>query len=661
MMIQSIRLHNFGAYRGEQAIIPAVSEGSDGFVTLVGGLNGVGKTSLLEAVMLALYGARSPAARESGVSYSRYLKGLVNRDTPTFAPTWVEIAFDIDNVDSVERLRVRRTWAPTPADALDKLEVYRDGELDKFLSSTWSTYVEELIPVGLAGLFFFDGEKISALAGNEHTPEMVRQSMRSLLGLDLIDRAIDDLNTVIRRNSSGLDDSQPREMLHKLMNDKRDILVRQDVLRQNIAQIHTEVAVLERKLQAKNEEYLRGGGDLLGQRHQHVSELQALREQTLEQRASLVALAGGALPLLLVRDLLAGCAADAKEGARVREAQAALPLLAARNRVVKDWIRHSKAQTPEPLIDLLDQQERELQDAASKSGTSALSPAGEAQLSYVLSSLAEEMARETAAGVAALHDAERLHDELQRRLGTQLNEEALADLLGEISLITQETAAKEQQRDACERDVSRLYIELEKVDREIELQASQLVSSSDTSRIVAYAVQAQGTLRTFRTLVTGQKISHLADCILEAFTLLTRKETLVAKIELNPDTLSLSLFDLQGREIPKLRLASGEKQMLAVSILWGLAKASGRKLPIIVDTPMGRLDSAHRMNFVSKYLPNASHQVIVLSTDTEIVGPYLEALRSSVGKYYLLSNADHAGTTVTDGYFRLTEVASYDC
>jgi len=52
--------------------------------------------------------------------------------------------------------------------------------------------------------------------------------------------------------------------------------------------------------------------------------------------------------------------------------------------------------------------------------------------------------------------------------------------------------------------------------------------------------------------------------------------------------------------------------------LWGLARASARPLPAVIDTPMARLDAAHRQHLVERYFPNASHQVIVLSTDTEV-------------------------------------------
>lgn len=92
--------------------------------------------------------------------------------------------------------------------------------------------------------------------------------------------------------------------------------------------------------------------------------------------------------------------------------------------------------------------------------------------------------------------------------------------------------------------------------------------------------------------------------------------------------------------------------MFAISIVWALALTSGYKAPVVIDTPMARLDSSHRENFVTKYLPSASSQVIVLSTDEEIYGHYLDILRENVLDYYtLLYREDEQCTSIVQGYF----------
>ena len=99
-------------------------------------------------------------------------------------------------------------------------------------------------------------------------------------------------------------------------------------------------------------------------------------------------------------------------------------------------------------------------------------------------------------------------------------------------------------------------------------------------------------------------------------------------------------------------LSAGERQMLALSILWGLALASNRKLPNIIDTPLARLDSAHRKNIINNYLPNASEQMIVLSTDEEIDQVLLEGVKPHLSRCYQLVYSDKTqSTNVTEGYF----------
>ena len=87
-------------------------------------------------------------------------------------------------------------------------------------------------------------------------------------------------------------------------------------------------------------------------------------------------------------------------------------------------------------------------------------------------------------------------------------------------------------------------------------------------------------------------------------------------------------------------------------MLWALARTSGRPLPMIIDTPLARLDSEHRNTLVERYFPEASHQVIVLSTDTEVDDALLERLGPSISHTYRLDfDPVRGATTATLGYF----------
>jgi DNA sulfur modification protein DndD len=54
-----------------------------------------------------------------------------------------------------------------------------------------------------------------------------------------------------------------------------------------------------------------------------------------------------------------------------------------------------------------------------------------------------------------------------------------------------------------------------------------------------------------------------------------------------------------------------------------LQRFQAERFPFVVDTPLGRLDEEHRIGVLEHFTKRAG-QAIMLSTDTEIVGKYLD-------------------------------------
>ena len=159
-------------------------------------------------------------------------------------------------------------------------------------------------------------------------------------------------------------------------------------------------------------------------------------------------------------------------------------------------------------------------------------------------------------------------------------------------------------------------------------------------------------LREFKVRLQREKVAKLSSTATKCFRELVEKDSLVSEIKIDPSTLDVTILDLDGNELLKSQLSAGEQQMFAVAIVWALALTSGYKAPVIIDTPMARLDSSHRANFVTKYLPAASSQVIVLSTDEEVYGRYLDLVRDNVVDYYtLLYREEEQCTSIVHGYF----------
>ena len=159
-------------------------------------------------------------------------------------------------------------------------------------------------------------------------------------------------------------------------------------------------------------------------------------------------------------------------------------------------------------------------------------------------------------------------------------------------------------------------------------------------------------MQAFLVRVTASKIDRLSALITESFRFLLRKQSLVERIIIDPTTFAITLYDPAGQAIAKQRLSEGEKQIFAISVLWGLARASARPLPAVIDTPMARLDAAHREHLVERYFPYASHQVVIFSTDTEVDRKYYQDLQPHIARAYHLNYDERAKQTVgEEGYF----------
>lgn len=156
----------------------------------------------------------------------------------------------------------------------------------------------------------------------------------------------------------------------------------------------------------------------------------------------------------------------------------------------------------------------------------------------------------------------------------------------------------------------------------------------------------------FRRSVTERHTGRIAALVLDSFRHLLRKESLISDLTIDAETFAVEIRDQTGKILSPDRLSAGERQLLAVSILWGLARASGYPLPVAVDTPLGRLDSVHRDNLVENYFPNASHQVILLSTNKEIDAELFRKLEPFVSCAYRLEYDDRTKSTqIKTGYF----------
>ena len=225
---------------------------------------------------------------------------------------------------------------------------------------------------------------------------------------------------------------------------------------------------------------------------------------------------------------------------------------------------------------------------------------------------------------------------VETALGRIPSDEVLKPLMQKLSNLHQRLGGLQKQAQDEATNIQSLMYRRDEVERRLsQLNESQRDRQADLRRAQLVA-DVQSVLDAYSGQLTRAKVEGLKDAVVDCFNQLCRKHGLVKRIEIDPRTFAVTLYDRQDRSIPKAELSAGEKQIYAISILWGLAKTSGRPLPMIIDTPLGRLDSDHRCRLIEHYFPYASHQVVVLSTDTELDKQNFEMLSPHVSHAYHL-------------------------
>ncbi|HXT16625.1 MAG TPA: DNA sulfur modification protein DndD [Gemmatimonadaceae bacterium] len=664
MILRSILLENFGLYHGrlELDLAPRVRRGVTHPIVLIGGKNGVGKTTLLEAVRLALYGRRALGSRVGQAQYDEYLRSRIHRPvaqqmTPHGAAVGLEFSYAEDGV--LRNYRVRRSWTARGRSVSESLLLEKDGVIvEDVPRDEWHLFLHDLIPPGVSQLFFFDGEKIQEIADGDHDEEHLALAVRGLLGVELISRLRTDLGLFLARREQG----QHQAIATRLEGIVRDLALLEDQIAEateDLGQISADRDSQARVAEHARRRFVAEGGELAVRRTQLASEADEVKRVIGRREADLRELAGGLLPFAVAPRLARAFRQALQESAAFAEASHRKQMVSALTAALKEWRKTGR-------------EERSADWAAAhwKDLTSFLKTwAALGAETAALAGRAFESVGDGAALVAWLDEAdttirprlEFLANELEALYARERDFRALllrADggessvLLDDLRHAEQRVGATEATLRRREEDLKKLRAQQATLERERERLLREQTELSAAEQRASLAIRASRVLAEYEHRLLTHKLGQLRGEFVQCFNRLARKGDVVADIRIDEESFGVTLIDKAGRAIPKADLSAGEKQVYAIAILWALARTSGRALPMIIDTPLARLDSDHRSNLVQRYFPSVSHQVIMLSTDTEVDAPLLASLSASVSHSYHLEYDPVAGhTRVATGYF----------
>lgn len=643
MRIRKLMLHNFGVYSGINTFEFTHNEP----VVLIGGLNGRGKTTFLEAVLLALYGSNSFAFKESKFrSYNQYLKSYTNTTDGTCASS-VEIEFEIMGT-KLEVFQVQREWN-SRGKTEELIHVKKDGEYSDFLTNNWAMFIENQIPSALSNFYFFDGEKISELAVDQ-TGEQVKESIRAMLGMTVLDTLKNDLeknNKKLMKIKKGKENVDKLNRLKELKDKKDDIL---DKLNSHLLEQTEKLELRKRKNLELQNEYGIKGGEILEEKQQLIEDRANIITGIEAKQEELVELASSALPMLMVSDLLGEIKLQAEDEHNDLVMNEALEQI---NEYLDVFVQNEKesANGSKRFVEFLKSEFAGNQNESIYN----LSDHALFQNNDLIDNKLNYYADSTKNTILEKESLISKKEDVDNYLAIDINDKELQSIYNKIqnnekkiSDINLEILEIKNKIDVATYELNKATNEYNKY-VEAYLKNEEMVD--DIERKIKYINISLDILEKYSVKLQKNKTSVLAYIITDCYKQLSNKKTLIQRVDMDPETLDIKYISYDEKEVQKDSLSAGEKQLMVISILWALAICSKKALPVIIDTPLSRMDSMHRTTIVSTYFPQASDQTIILSTDTEIDQNYYELIKDSVGdEYTLVYDEETKSTSIKKGY-----------
>ena len=653
MIFENLLINNFGVYSGKQNFDLSTKEKKP--VILIGALNGSGKTTFLQAIDFVLYGKFSNFFYSQKLSYENFLKKNINKNNYDEGAQ-VELIFFRKYKGKNEKFKISRNWKAIGKKIKEEFFVFIDDVYDEDITKDWDNFVDQILPSRVASLFFFDGEKIEQLADLEQSKGVLKKAINSLLGLEIVDQLNTDVDEFQKRSVLQLKTDDEKKNINKLKKEVDGFEDRIKEIDESIVKVEDELAKKAYDIRELNVELSQKGISYYEKKQEYEKELQVIDEKRNEISDELVKLASGDLPLLVVKKELAVMVEQSKsllENQNKTDSQKKTNDLidSISSFVLKNSKDDKFTKNFEKFVS-----DKKINDTTILDNENLLPNLNYQDLNSLLNHNLDNAEKDIKKKINTINKLEEEYEKISQLINKIPTDDEIKPLINKLeehkkdeAKLTTKKNILDEQRGQINGPLIKINIELKK---EYEKKTSQDLVNLDKKRFVDYSVRIKDVLSTFHVKALDFHIKRLEKLILECFKSLHRKKDFIKSIKIDTSTFDLQIFEAKNVQVDTDILSAGERQLLAVAILWGLAKASSSAAPTVIDTPLGRLDSEHRLNLVEQYFPTASKQVILLSTDEEINQKYHKYMKPYLARSYKIEYDEKInGSKSTLGYF----------
>lgn len=660
MLITKLTLNNFRVFRGvhEIDLRPAPArlskngpiEGTERPIILFGGLNGAGKTSILTAVRLALFGRQAFSQVLSNGEYIEALSELIHKGVGHGGVqdnASIELEFKYSQNGEENTYKVIRGWKRGKKDSLC---LEKDGiQIPELNYEQCQGFLNELIPTGIADLFFFDGEKIAELAEDE-SGSVLKTAVRRLLGLDVIAKLKSDLNIFLKKQGSSALSQSLKEEMDSLDEQRISHERNAEKLRGEADIVDAQIELVSRDILSLENKLSQNGGAWAKTREDEQQKVDSLLKEKVELEKQIRMEIETSLPFALAPNAMQRLQTQIKQEQQIKKKQnfgneldsfletlrskyPSFDTEMAQSAITDSFKVHvGEFDSAELLLDISDRQAN--------------------TIDYQLSNLARESFSRFDEARVRLKKVEEEIDNASNNIARAPEQEQVQELFADVRALDKKKEKLIIEYHALLEEAKRELRQALETARQIQKLHDKNKDQSNKDQSISNAQNSILLLEKFGEQLTKARVNQLENEFVQSYKKLARKEDLQLSASINPSSFDVELVDEHGIKINRKAMSAGEKQIYAISILEALGRTSGRKLPIIIDTPLGRLDSHHRDKLVENYFPTASHQVVILSTDTEIDRNYTSLIQDDIARTYeICFDGTTKSSTLKEGYF----------
>lgn len=695
MKIKKIKLNNIGPYIKENILEFDLSNNIRRMI-LIGGKNGAGKTTLFTAIKTCLYGCVAYGFESPNAKYFAEIEKIINTNEKLKKCGEAGVAIDLVLDDGKYDVTYSfvRNWKVSGKRISETFNIYENGDLLSLTAQgDFISYLLHLLPPNLFRFFFFDGEQLSNFVINGNKDSDFREAFLKLCNLD----TMEIIRNNFRRISRGT--TQDSNGFAKEYDDcLRDDVIAQgriDSAQEEYNDHVNEIINIDDNLAVLEKTYSKEGG-ISKQDWKKMQEQLAKEEAKREEKRKwLKDIANNTLPFIILRDNLIMLKEQIKLeqkvqiASNVKEAIDSPIMHSIISKILKEaHIEFADDITSKIIYEICDY----TNDTAKISPVLNLSNLDCYELNSKINSLiafdVDRIKKATEDVNASLQHTKRIRKKIERssidnydeylQRKSELNEQkakcisSLLEIEKEIQqlksakAITASRLAKAKVnyeailKKRSINDISArallafdelqnvLYAKsIKKVEEQFQIHFKALINKSDlidgihiddNLNVLPYKNKMFIAHEIKKSLDKNGEEYIIAQIGLHAFRMLKEKLS-------NGD----AMFELPVEV--KQQLSAGEKQVFVMALYQALSELNKINVPYIIDTPFARIDKEHRNNILVHFFKELRGQIIVLSTDEEIVENNMAIISDVVSNTFTLMHTKDGNTEIMPGTY----------